>query len=69
MVGEFAEAAEVDGAFAEADEVVGEFAEVVGEVAEVVGELAGDLTVGGSPVGEEKGIFPSLATRPCTWCT
>ena len=28
--------------------------------------LVGDLTVGGSPVGEEKGIFPSPATRLCT---
>ena len=28
--------------------------------------LAGDHTAGGSPVGEEKGIFPSPATHPCT---
>ena len=31
--------------------------------------LTGELTTGGSPVGEEKENFPSPATRPCTWCT
>ena len=58
MVREFAEAGELNGEFAEARGVVGEVGEVVGEIGEVVGGLVGDLTVGRSPVGEEKGIFP-----------
>ena len=31
--------------------------------------LAGELTTGGSTPGKKMGIFPSPATRPCTWCT
>ena len=54
----FAEAGKVNGDFAEASGVVGEVGEVVEEIGEVVGGLAGDLTTGRSPVGEEKGIFP-----------
>jgi len=49
----FTKAGGVVGEFIKASGVVREVSEVVGEIGEVVGGLAGDLTAGRSPVGEE----------------